>query len=663
MKHIQELDRFFSLSPDLLCILDFEGRFISFNPAWEYGLGYSAEELSSLPCLDRVHPDDRAQTVEAVSRLARETASVTILNRYECKDGSYKWLRWNCTSDLSRREIYGIARDITPVRKLQNELHELNATLEQRVRVRTEQWQRANEALRTEVAARMQTEEALRQAYQTLTSILEASPHAIIAVDSSRNVKVWNAAATRIFGWSEEEVIGRKVPFVTEETREQSNQFNQRALHGETFINFELRRHKRDGTPTDLLVSAAPTRDTHGEIDGFLTVATDITEHKALEQQFLRTQRLESLGTLASGIAHDLNNVLSPIVMSLELFRLRTTDGTMLRTLDTLDQCAQRGADLVRQVLTFARGVQGERMPVQTKHLLQDVEKVVLQTMPKSITVSSDFPTDLWMVSADVTQLHQVLMNLIVNARDAMTDGGSLSISARNVTLDETYVAMNPQASAGAFVVIEVQDSGHGIPPEIKERVFQPFFTTKEVGKGSGLGLSTVAAIVKNHGGFLTLYSEVGRGTSFKVYFPAPKSPAGQINKPARQTMPAGNGETVLIVDDEAAVRDIAKLTLEAHGYRVLVAQDGADGVAEYAKHAGEIRLVISDMDMPVMNGAAMIRSLERINPNVRILSASGLTAAVRASQQQTSHWRATLPKPYTAEQLLRAVHDLLQAA
>lgn len=498
-------------------------------------------------------------------------------------------------------------------------------------------------------------------AYETLTSILEASPHAIIAVDAMRNVRVWNMAASRIFGWTEKEVLGRNVPFVTDETRGQSNLFNERALKGETFTNYETRRHRRDGTPIDLLVSAAPTHDSAGAIDGFLTVATDITEYKKLEQQFLRTQRLESLGTLAGGVAHDLNNVLAPIVMGLQLLRMKIADASTIRTLDTLDECAKRGADLIRQVLTFARGVRGERVPVQTRHLLVDVERVIVQTLPRSIDIFVDFPAGLWTIAADVTQLHQVLMNLTVNARDAMPNGGSLKISAQNVAVDETYLTMDPNVDPGSYVMIEVEDTGHGIAPEMRDKIFEPFFTTKEPGKGTGLGLSTVAAIVKNHSGFISLQSEAGRGTSFRVYLPALTGEKSHADIAASLPIPAGNGETILVVDDEAAVRDIAKLTLEANGYRVLTAQDGAQGIEEFAKHLGEVHVVISDMDMPVMNGAAMIRSLERLDPQVRIISTSGL-APVPKSLPAAAPFRMTLPKPYTAEELLRSVHNLMRA-
>jgi PAS domain S-box-containing protein len=619
LKRTHGLERFFTLSADLFAVADFEGYFTILNPAWEQIVGHSTEELLSTPYLDFIHHEDRDATFVEISRLAQGISSTMFVNRFWCKDGRYKWLRWSCTSDLSRGEIYAVARDVTEVER---------------------------------------TNEALRHAYQTLNSIFSASPHAIIAVDRRRNVRVWNPAATAIFGWTDEEVIGRRVPFVTDETRADSERLNERGLQGEHFANLEVRRHRRDGTPVDLFVSAAPTYDADGSIDGFLTVATDVTEHKKLEQQFLRTQRLESLGSLASGIAHDLNNVLAPILMGLELIRHQVNEPTQ-RTVDAMQTCASGGADLVKQVLTFARGVDGKKVSVQPRHLLQDIQKVLLHVLPKSITPVLHFHRDLWMIHGDVTQLHQVLMNLSINARDAMPSGGTLTIRAQNIHLDPAYVAMNTGCSIGPYVLIEVQDTGHGISPDIKEKVFQPFFTTKETGKGSGLGLATVASVVRNHGGFINFYSEVGCGTSFKIYFPALAVQESQSSLELPSPLPTGDGELILVVDDEVAVRDISKLTLEAHGYMVIVAQDGADGLAKYAQNSDKIHLVISDLEMPVMNGAAMIEYIQRINRHVRVISASGLASQ---PEPDASPLHVKLPKPYTAEQLLRTVHNLLTA-
>jgi two-component system cell cycle sensor histidine kinase/response regulator CckA len=500
------------------------------------------------------------------------------------------------------------------------------------------------------------------ETYQTLNSIVTACPHAIIAVDSQRNVRIWNPAAEKMLGWLASEVVGGRVPFVPDDKRRESDEFNARALKGESINNLETQRSRRDGAVLDLLVSAAPTYNSEGKIDGFLTVATDVTEHKSLERQFLRTQRLESVGALASGIAHDLNNVLAPIRMSLQLLRERTTDAIARRTLDSLEMCVGRGADLIRQILTFARGVQGEQIPVQMRHIIRDTREVVLQTMPKAVEIEADIPNDLWTVTGDPTQLQQVFMNLCLNARDAMPDGGTLSIRARNILLTEADAsAVRLALPPGPYLFVEVNDTGTGIESEIQAKVFEPFFTTKEVGKGTGLGLSTVAAIVRNHRGLINLYSEVGRGTSFKVYFPATRDAAEQAAAEAPAGKYDGDGEWVLVVDDEAAVRDIARLTLETHGYHVLEARDGAEGVAVFAQHRNQIRVVISDMDMPIMNGSAMMRSLETIDPQVRIVCASGLVPNTRGPQNRPPNpLRPVLPKPYTAGELLRTVRDLM---
>ncbi len=388
--------------------------------------------------------------------------------------------------------------------------------------------------------------------------------------------------------------------------------------------------------------------------------AHDITERKSLEQQFLRAQRMESLGTLAGGIAHDLNNVLAPIMMSIDLLKLKERDSMQMNILSTIETSVKRGADLVKQVLYFARGVAGEQLAVQVGHQLHEIEKIAQDTFPKNIRLISAIPADLWTILGDVTQLDQVLLNLCVNARDAMPHGGTLTLTASNMMLDEHYVGMNPEARPGPHVLIQVEDTGTGIPPAVLDRIFEPFFTTKELGKGTGLGLSTTLGIVKNHGGFIRVYSEAGMGSKFCVYLPAQTIPETVNEVPAPVELPRGHGELILVVDDEAAVRQITRHTLEAFGYRVLLAADGTEAVALFAARMQEVAAVLTDMMMPVMDGPMTIMVLKRMQPQVRILAASGLGANGMVDRATSSGVRHFLPKPYTAEVMLQALQKAL---
>jgi nitrogen-specific signal transduction histidine kinase/CheY-like chemotaxis protein len=392
-----------------------------------------------------------------------------------------------------------------------------------------------------------------------------------------------------------------------------------------------------------------------------LAINTDITEKKKIEAQFMRAQRMESIGTLAGGVAHDLNNILAPIMMSIDVLKEIATEPQAKSILETIEVSAKRGADIVRQVLSFARGLEGERIEVQPKHLLKDLENIIKDTFPKDIRLRFSVPNDIWTILGDPTQIHQVILNLCVNARDAMPDGGALTIGAENCVLDEQYAAMNIQAKPGRYVQIYVADSGTGIPPELIDKIFEPFFTTKDLTKGTGLGLSTVMGIVKSHDGIVNVYSEPGRGTTFKVYLPALETSAEARKEQVEEAiLPRGNGETVLVIDDEASILVITSQTLQAFGYRVLTAADGAEGVAVYARHMNEIAVVLTDMMMPVMDGPATIHALMRINPKVRIVAASGLGAnggTAKAVGQGVKHF---LTKPYTAGILLRAMREIL---
>jgi two-component system, cell cycle sensor histidine kinase and response regulator CckA len=377
----------------------------------------------------------------------------------------------------------------------------------------------------------------------------------------------------------------------------------------------ELHQLTKDGR--EIIVESRWTlvRDDKGEPKSILTVNTEITQKKQLEAQLLRSQRLESIGTLAGGIAHDLNNVLAPILMSVQVLQMKLREEQHQQVLKTLENNVKRGANLVKQVLSFARGIEGKRTIVQVKQVIFEIEQIITETFPKSITCEINIAENLWYVSGDTTQLHQVLMNLVVNARDAMPEGGILTICAENITIDQHYARMNIDAQIGSYIVINVADTGIGMPKEVEERIFEPFFTTKELGKGTGLGLSTALGIIKNHGGFVNVYSEVNKGTQFKVYLPAAVINETQWQIPEPEPCPGG-GELILVVDDEAAIREITKSSLESYNYRVLTAGDGVEAVSIYAEQVQEISVVLLDMMMPAMDGAIAIHRLQKINPD-----------------------------------------------
>jgi CheY-like chemotaxis protein len=348
-------------------------------------------------------------------------------------------------------------------------------------------------------------------------------------------------------------------------------------------------------------------------------------------------------------------------MMSIELIRGMVKEPEGRALVDNIGLSAQRGADIVKQVLSFARGLEGQRIEVQIKHLVSDIGGIIAGTFPKNIRFEDCVPFDTWTILGDPTQMHQVLLNLCVNARDAMPGGGVLRIDAVNRTLDEQYCSMYPQATPGKFVVIEVTDTGSGIPQNILDRIFEPFFTTKEVGKGTGLGLSTVFAIVKSHGGFITVRSEPGKGTTFSICFPAESSLVQTDRGDNLNSPPRGNGETILIIDDELSVLAVTRQTLEAFGYQAICASNGAEGIASYAAQRAKIAVVLTDLIMPVMDGIVTAREMKVIDPDVRIIIASGYNTDKQLAEANDLGFRDFLPKPYTARVLLEKLQSILQ--
>ncbi|MBW4625601.1 MAG: PAS domain S-box protein [Brasilonema octagenarum HA4186-MV1] len=485
---------------------------------------------------------------------------------------------------------------------------------------------------------------------------LDVATDAIIVRNLENKIVFWNKSAERLYGWKAKDILGKNAndilyKKISSQLKEALSQVN---LTGEWYG--ELSQIRKDGK--ELIVETRWTlvRDEHGNPKSILSVKTDITEKKRLQTQFLRAQRLESLGTLASGIAHDLNNTLAPMLMSAQLLRMRISDERNQQLLQTLETNAQRGAAMVKQVLSFARGVEGKRTILQIKHLISEIEQFAKQTFPKSIEFCTDIAPNLWTISGDATQLHQVLMNLVINARDAMPKGGVLSIYGENFFVDENYARMNLDATVGPHIVITVKDTGMGMLPEVLDRIFEPFFTTKEVGKGSGLGLSTVLGIIKSHNGFISVSSKIGKGTQFKVFLKAVLE--NQTFSEESFELPMGNGELILVVDDEAEIREITKITLENYNYKILTACDGIEALALYAQNPENIKVVFVDMMMPDMDGLTTIRALLRINPCIKIMAASGLTDNNKLIQNLDVE--IFLSKPYNVKQLLQALHKIL---
>ncbi|MEO6874839.1 MAG: PAS domain S-box protein [Opitutaceae bacterium] len=395
------------------------------------------------------------------------------------------------------------------------------------------------------------------------------------------------------------------------------------------------------------------------ERDYIVTVVRDITERKATEEQLLHSQRIENIGMLAAGVAHDLNNVLAPMLMAASILQSHITDAGDLRMVQMVEASAQRGAALVRQILGFAHGVGGEQQLVQVKHVLHDIASIITETFPKLLDFEQEIPRDLWTIQGNPTQLHQVILNLCINARDAMPDGGTLTLKGENCSLDEPAARAIPGASPGDWLKLEVSDTGTGIPPDVLAHMWDPFFTTKGPGKGTGLGLSTVRGIVERHRGVITVQTVPARGTTFTVYFPATDGTVG--TSPSTPLVFRGNGELIAIVDDEESIRNLITDILFHHGYQVISASDGIDGVGLMAKHVGEIRLVITDFNMPGLNGDKFARVIRSMNPAIKIIGISGGDEGRVAAATANPYADVFLTKPFKAEVLLAQVQELLK--
>jgi PAS domain S-box-containing protein len=510
--------------------------------------------------------------------------------------------------------------------------------------------------INTDITERKRAEQKI----QEQAALLDKARDAILVSDLDQRIVYWNEGATRLYGWPPEEAVGRLVDEVLPGQSSTGGTATRDALAERGEWIGELRQQTRAGKEVIVQCRQTLVRDASQRATSILYINSDITEQKQIEAQFLRTQRMESIGALAGGIAHDLNNVLGPIMMAVEVIQQDPSNEGNAGMLELVGTSARRGAELVKQILSFARGVEGEKVALDIRGLVKEVIKLAGETFSRLITVHTSLPADLPAIHGDATQLHQVLLNLCVNARDAMPEGGTLAIEARINELQDYQTPFQPQPLSGKFIELTVSDTGTGIPPEALPKIFEPFFTTKDPGKGTGLGLSTVLGIVRGHGGFLEVSSQVGKGTTFLVCLPVMENATQAPAAIAESHMVQGHNERILVVDDEVAILEITRATLGAYNYQVITAASGVEAVAIFERQHAEIDLVVTDMMMPLMGGTAVVAALRRIKPALKIIAVSGLPPEHAGDYPQGV--ARFLKKPYSTRTLLASIRSALDS-
>ena len=591
-------------------------------------LGYPAVDFLTVPefWAQRLHPDDRARTLSAMASTLVH-GSVSYEYRFLHADGRYRWLRDSILltrdSEGNPKELVGSCIDIDDRRR---------------------------------------AESAAQSAANDLRRLIETANAPIFGKDVRGKVNEWNRSAERLTGFSKEDVFDRDlVDFVSPGYKLAVKEVLDRALGGVETENFEFPLETKDGRRVTVLLNAGTRRGAEGEITGMVGVGQDITQLRQADQRSLRAKRLESLGTLAGGVAHDINNALAPIMLACGLLRKQAPDAA--RLIDILESSTRRGASMVQQLLTFAKGVDGERIAIDPRKLTRELEQIVSSTFPKNIRLRFSVSDELPSIIGDSTQLHQVLLNLCVNARDAMPAGGAITIELSGISVSTREAAEYDDCSPGRYLRWSVTDSGSGISAELLERIFEPFFSTKSPEQGTGLGLSTAMGIVRSHGGFMRVATQPGFGSTFSVYLPEAVGIAA-VDDDVNPALPfRGRGETILVVEDEPSVREVVRQILTAIGFRVRVAVDGVSALSALAEPMNAIDGVITDLHMPNMDGIELARKIAVAYPNLGVILASGRLDRAELAAAEDAPFVAQLEKPFTIERLSEALRVLLLRA
>jgi PAS domain S-box-containing protein len=509
-----------------------------------------------------------------------------------------------------------------------------------------------------DITDRKRTEDELRQANETLRAVIETSPLAIITMDLEGNVKSWNRAAERIFGWMEDEVTGKPLPIVPEEDEPFFRGNVERLKRGQTIAGVERQRRRRDGSGVDVALWNAPQKDCAGNVIGAISVIADITDRRKLEEQFRQAQKMEAVGRLAGGVAHDFNNLLTVITGYTQMILDGLEEQNSLRSyVEEIVHASDSAAALTNQLLAFSRRQIVKPQVLDLNTLVEGMDNLLHRLIGEDVELVTKLGQGLPRVRVDAGQFQQVMMNLAVNARDAMPEGGMMTIATAAASLDQP----GPEGlAAGNYVLLSVSDNGRGMSEETRSRIFEPFFTTKGRGKGTGLGLSTVYGIVKQAGGEVTADSEIGGGTTFRIYLPAIDRAAAASVTPGTAAERKTGTETVLVVEDERGLRKLVREVLQQSGYTVLQAADFGEALNVSERHPGSIHLCLTDMVLPGISGKELAARMQRLRPRMRVLFMSGHTdhaVLEHGAREPGTHF---LQKPFTPEVLLAKVRDVL---
>ncbi len=583
-----ELEKFFALVPDLICVATLDGYFKRLNAAWEGVLGYSIEEMLGKPFTDFIHPDDIALTIAEVEEQIKGGHTINFVNRYRCKDNTYRWLEWVAAPAENKTFLYAAARDITD---------------------------------------RVLGEEKIR----ILSSSVEQAGESIMITDRKGVIEYANPAFSRITGYSVEEAIG-KTPGILKSGNQDTTFYKDmwRTITSGEVWHGKVVNRKKDGSLHSTMLTISPVLDQSGDkatYSHFVGIQSDLTEIENLEHQFYQAQKMEAVGTLVGGIAHDFNNMLAGMIGNLYLAKKKVREQPdVVKKLDNIEGIAFQAAEMVRQLLTFARKSMVNIKPIPLIPFVKEALKLLHLAVPENIKMHQYICSETMQINGDVTQLNQILMNLVQNACDALeaVDDPYIIIRLDIFHAEGIFIESHSYFTAGLYAHLSIADNGCGIPEHQIGHLFEPFFTTKEPGKGTGLGLAMVFGAIKTHQGFVEVESTEGKGSTFHIYIPLLQTEAVELAPAKEKKVSIGHGELILLVDDDLQIIDTGKEVLESLGYRVLTAANGREAIEIFEAHIEEVGLCIFDIVMPTMSGSDAALFIRQIKPCIKIIFSTG---------------------------------------